>query len=277
MKKVIFTFTAALVMLLSACTKSNTSDTGRLVVKVTDDPFNISFVESATVTITRIEIRKAGDGIPDGNPFIVVSEDEITIDLIDLRNGVVEELANLEIPAGEYDLIRLYVDEAGLRLKDILTPFKVKVPSGRQTGIKIFIRPVLKVEGGLTTELLLDFDLSRSFIMRGNLHHSAGVNGFIFKPCIRATNLSKAGRIVGLVTDTAKTEVEDAKVWIKQDTVVATTFTGADGLYALIGVPAGTYSIFASKEGYDTVSYTGIKVVEGNRTIQNFELPEEEE
>ena len=273
MKKAISTFVAgAFIILMSACTKTETSDTGRLVVKVTDDPFNISYVESATVTITKIEIRKICDCIPDGSPFIVISEDPVIIDLIDLRNGVVEELADLEIPAGEYDLVRLYVDEASLKLFDIASPFKVKVPGGQQTGIKVFMSPVLRVEGGLTSELLLDFDLSRSFVMRGNLHHSAGVNGFIFKPCIRATNLSTAGRIEGMVTDTVNVKIENAKVWVEQDTVVATAFTDASGYYAFIGIPAGTYSILATKENYDTVEYAGIKVIEGNRTIQNFAL-----
>jgi len=273
MKKAIFTFmAAALIILISACSKTSTSDTGRLVVRVTDDPFNISYIESATVTITKVEIRKTGDGVPDGSPFIIVSEDPVIIDLIDLRNGVVEELVNIEIPTGEYDLVRLYVDEASLTLKDVVSPFKVKVPSGQQTGIKIFMSPVLIVEGGLTSELLLDFDLSRSFVMRGNLDHSAGVNGFIFKPCIRATNLSTAGRIEGMVKDTAMVKIKNAKVWLEQDTVVTTAFTDTSGYYAFIGIPAGTYSILATKEDYDTVEFAGIKVIKGNRTIQDFVL-----
>lgn len=270
MKKVfLIIFAAAFVLFLSACSKTD-NETGRLVIKVTDDPFNISYVESATVTITKVEIRKAGEN--EGSPFMVLWEDMVTLDLSKLRNGVTEELLSLDIPAGNYDLIRLYVDQASLKIKDQPSSYEVKVPSGKQTGIKIFISPGLIVEGGLTSELLLDFDLSRSFVMRGNLKHSAGVNGFIFKPCIRATNISTAGRIEGLVTDTAKVKIVNAKVWVKQDTVMATSFTDTLGHYAFIGIPAGTYSIFANKENYDTVGYGGIKVIEGNRTIQNFAL-----
>lgn len=268
MKKLFFTvFATALIM--SACTKSSDS-TGKLVIKVTDDPFNISYVESATVTITKIEIRKTGEN--EGDAFIVLSENPVTLDILKLRNGVTEELLNLEIPQGKYDLIRLYVDEASLKIKDQPVSYNVKVPSGKQTGIKIFISPALNVDGGLTSELLLDFDLSRSFVMMGNMNHSFGVNGFIFKPCIRATNNTTAGRIEGIVTDTSKANIADAKIWVKQDTIISTTFTGISGSYAFIGIPAGSYSIFATKENYDTVSYTGIKVIEGNRTIQDFAL-----
>ena len=170
------------------------------MVKVTDDPFNINFVESATVTINKIEIGNAGPN--DTSAFIVLSKDTVTFDLMQLRNGITQELINLDIPQGNYDMIRLYVTQASLKIKDQPVEYKVKVPSGSQTGIKILIAPSLTIEGGLTSELILDFDLARSFVMRGNMSHSAGVNGFIFKPVIKAINNSTAGRIEGVVTDT---------------------------------------------------------------------------
>ena len=75
-----------------------------------------------------------------------------------------------------------------------------------------------------------------------------------------------------MVTDAAKVKIKNASVWVKQDTVVATTIGDTLGHYAIIGLPAGTYSVFAAKENYDTVGFNGVKVVEGNRTVQNFIL-----
>ncbi|MCJ7448679.1 MAG: DUF4382 domain-containing protein [Bacteroidales bacterium] len=275
MKKLFFAlFTSAFIVLLSSCSdkiNNNNNEPGRLVVKVTDAPFPIDFIDSAAVTIIKVEIRKAGDGIADGNPFMVIFEDTITLNLVELRNGIVDELLDIEIPQGKYDLIRLYVDKASLKIKDG-DSYNVKVPSGQQTGIKVFIEPAINVEGGLTSELLIDFDLSRSFVMRGNLHKPSGINGFIFKPVIRAVNSTTAGRIAGMVTDTAKIKIKNPTVWVKQDTVVATTVGDTLGHYAIIGLPAGTYSVHATKENYDTVSFTGVKVVEGNLTVQNFIL-----
>jgi hypothetical protein len=269
MKTLLFTILAA-VLLLTGCNKSDnpsgTGGTGRLSVQITDDPFNFSYVESATVTITKIEARRTGDS----SQFIVLSEVPVTVDLVQLRNGITEELANLEVPHGDYDLIRLYVDESALKIKDQPDAFKLKIPSGKQTGIKVFISPVLHVEGGLTSELILDFDLSRSFVMRGNLAHSAGVNGFIFKPCIRATNNTTAGRIEGFVRDSALVKVANAKVWVQLDTVVATSFADTLGHYAFIGMPAGTYKMFATQDNFDTASVEGVKVYAGNKTIQDF-------
>jgi hypothetical protein len=273
MKKILFTvFAASLLIIFAGCNKSiNSDETGQLVIKVTDAPFPVDNIESANVTITKVEIRKAGDGISDGNPFIVLLEDTISFNLLELRNGMVEKLLDLEIPAGKYNLLRLYVEEASLKIKDGDT-YRVKVPSGQQTGIKIFIRPEFSVVGGLTSELLLDFDLSRSFQMVGSFSNPHGINGFIFKPVVRAVNYSTAGRIQGLVADTSDFKLKNAQVWVKQDTVIAETFTDTLGFYAFIGMPAGTYSVFATKENYDTVSFSGVKVVEGNKTIQDFVL-----
>lgn len=184
MKKLFFTlFAAVLVLTFTGCSKDNGN--GRLIIKVTDAPFPLSYIESATVTITKVEIRKAGDGISGGYPFSVISEGSAEFNLLELRNGLVAELLDLKIPAGEYNLIRLYVDEASLWIRDG-DNFSVRVPSGQQTGIKLFINPGLIVEGGLTEELLLDFDLSNSFITRGNMDIPAGIKGFNFKPVIRA-------------------------------------------------------------------------------------------
>lgn len=275
MKKLLFPFlTAAIFIFLAGCNESitdNDNTPGRLVVKVTDAPFPIDNIEAAMVTLTKVEIRKVCDSVCDGNPFMVIWEDTMTVNLLELRNGIVEELTNIEIPQGKYDLIRLYVDQASLKIKDGDT-YDVKVPSGKQTGIKIFIKPAINVSGGLTSEVLLDFDLSRSFVMKGNMHSPHGINGFNFKPVIRAVNNTTAGRIAGLVSDTSKVKLANAQVWVKQDSVISTAFTDSLGHYALIGLPAGSYSIFATKENYDTVSFAGVKVLEGNLTLQNFIL-----
>jgi hypothetical protein len=273
MKKIFFSISViAAIIFLSSCSKNfDNNDPGRLIIKLTDAPFPIDMVESANVTITKVEIRKVCDTIRDGNPYLVVMEDTMTLNLLELRNGITKELPEIEVPQGKYDLVRLYVDEAQLKIKEGET-YNVKVPSGHQTGIKIFIKPALTIDGGLTTELLLDFDLSRSFVMRGNFNNPHGINGFIFKPVIRAVNNTTAGRIVGMVTDTSKVKLVNAQVWVKQDTVISQTFTDTLGHYALIGMPAGKYSIFATKENYDTVSYSDVNVVAGNMTIKDFML-----
>ena len=96
-KSFVIIFTAALIVLISGCNKTNDNGPGRLVINVTDSPFPINFVEYATVTISKVEIRKAGGCDCDDNPFLVVLEDTITFNLLELRNGIVEKLLDEEI------------------------------------------------------------------------------------------------------------------------------------------------------------------------------------
>lgn len=272
-KLILITVAAALTgILIHSCEKINQEEAyGKLTVSITDAPFPIDMVDSACVTITRIEIRKAGDGDPDGNPFITLSEDTLSFNLLELRNGVTESLPELEVPAGTYDLVRLYIDEASLKVKDG-EEYRLKIPSGQQTGIKIFIRPALEVAGGLSSELLLDIDLSRSFVVQGNPHSPAGIKGFIFKPVIRAVNNSVAGSIAGFIRDTTGVAIEGGHVWIEQDTLVASAISDAGGFYAMTGIPAGSYTLFAATATSDTLTVEDLKVTAGNRTFQDIEF-----
>lgn len=275
MKRIFLTFlTAAFILVFAGCDKTNEGN-GRLVVNITDAPFPVDLIESAEVTITKVEIREAGDCNCDESPFHILWEGSETFNLLDLRNGVVAELLNLQIEAGEYDLLRLYVDEASLKVKDGET-YTVKVPSGSQTGIKIFINPGLVIEGGLTTELILDFDLSNSFVMQGNMNSPAGIKGFHFKPVIRAVNNSVAGRLEGKVTDKSGVKVKEASIIVKQDTVVATAVADTMGYYAILGLPSGVYSVIAAKENYDTLKVEDVIITSGNRKVLDLVLNKKE-
>ena len=257
----------------------DTDQKGHLVIKITDAPFPIDMIDSAMVTITKIEMRKKSEGEELGYPYITVLEEPVEFNLLDLRNGITAELVDMEIEPGNYDLIRLYVEEASLTVKEGET-YNMKVPSGSQTGIKMFMKPDLHVAGGLTTEVLLDFNIEKSFILKGNTKSPAGIKGFNFKPVIRAVNITTAGTIEGMVTN-SDTALHAASVWIAQDTVITSAFTDTVGYYAMPGIPAGLYTMSATLEGFDTVIFEGVEIIEGNLSVQDFiltklEEPEEE-
>ncbi|MCK5137510.1 MAG: DUF4382 domain-containing protein [Bacteroidales bacterium] len=258
----------------TGCQEADNDQTGRIIVKITDAPFPIDLIDEASVTITRVEVRNEADST--GNPFLTLFEGSMEFNLLDLRNGVTADLLDVEIPVGNYNLIRIYVENASISVKDFDT-YTVKVPSGSQTGIKVFIKPSLKVAGGLTAEVLLDFNVDKSFVLKGNMNTPAGIKGFNFKPVIRAVNNTTAGVVQGVVMDTDSVLLSDVSVWIEQDTVVTTAYTNDEGFYAMPGIPAGQYSLSALKEGFDTLTYNNVEVIEGNFTIQNFMLEALEE
>ena len=263
---------ASIMLVFTGCeSTSEPSDTGTLLVKVTDDPFPTNFVESADVIISKIELRIKDD--LEGNPFIVVAEGEFKFDLLELRNGVTAALPEIDIPVGAYDLVRLYIKSATIVLAGGLGEFNLKVPSGAETGIKIFIQPELQIQGGLTAELLLDFDLSNSFIAQGNKDTPAGINGFIFTPAIRAVNNSLAGSIYGVVTDEENEPLEGVLVTVTLEETSATAITDASGYYEILGLKVSEdYSLAAVLEGYQDNEVNNVPVIANQKTEKNFVL-----
>ena len=270
------------------CQEVSNDQTGRIIVKITDAPFPIDFIEDASVTITKVEMRleemsgemneENGEGGEEGEegdgkerPFITLFEGSETFNLLELRNGVMATFLDLEIPVGNYNLIRIYVENASIAVKGYDT-YSVKVPSGSQTGVKVFMKPSLKVAGGLTAEVVLDFSLEKSFVLKGNMNTPAGIKGFNFKPVIRAVNNTIAGSVEGVVSDTAGVLLPGVLVSIGQDAVLSSATTDGDGFYAMPGILPGMYTISAEFAGYNTLSVEGVEVVEGNKTVQDFAL-----
>ena len=128
--KVLLGISVGLLLIFSAgCQEVPGDQLGNLVVKITDAPFPIDLIEEATVKITKVEIRIESEGEEEEYPFITLFEGEMEFNLLDLRNGITAELLDIDIPAGNYNLIRLFVDHANMLVKDGEN-YEVKVPSG---------------------------------------------------------------------------------------------------------------------------------------------------
>ncbi len=245
---------------------SEDKDTGTLTVLLTDAPFPADLVAEANVTIDSLSIREKGGG--DGDPFLTLSTDQRTFNLLDLRNEATEALAELDIPIGTYNLLRLYISDADVVLNSGET-FPLDVPSGDESGLKLFIRPDLLVGTDDRVEILLDIDVSKSFVVQGQPEN---ITGFTFKPVVRVVNNTAAGSVKGQVTDANGDKVIGAQVSALLDTVITHTFTESTGAYALIGLLEDTYTLSATAAGYDTVSVSGIEITAGKQINQNFQL-----
>lgn len=258
--------------IMSSCHDSsdNDSSNGKIKLLLTDAPFPGDLVKTTNVVINKIEIRKANSS--DNNPFITLSSDTKTINLLDLTNGVTKTLIDTEIPVGTYDLIRLHVVSSDVTLTDN-RKFDLKIPSGSQTGIKVFVKPSIEVAGGLTTELLLDFDVSKSFVVQGNPSTVAGIKGFHFKPVVRASNLSTSGRLQGTVANSKSEGINGAVISIiAADTVYTSAVANSSGAYKVLGIAAGTYKVKAEHNGYQEKIIENVKITAANATTQNITL-----
>lgn len=268
----------ALVTFSCSDDESSGDTTGRFVVKLTDAPFPYDLVSEANVTIFKIDARNKSmeeDDSEAGSPFVVLMEEEVEVNLLDLTNGITETLVNQDFPVGDYDLVRIYVKGVNVVLTDGTT-YDLQVPGGAQTGIKVFVSPGITVQGGLTAELLLDFDVSRSFIPLGNFNSVDGITGFNFKPVIKASNESTTGTLGGMVStsiDDTPTPLEGAQISVfAADTLNTSTFSDATGAYTIMGLTAGTYDIEVELEGYTSQEAEGLQITAANKTTQDFEL-----
>lgn len=235
---------------------------GSLRLLATDAPFSFENVDSATVTINKITIRK------NGGEKLTVLEKDLTFDLLKLRNGVTETLAELQIPTGVYDQISLVVTEASVTLTNG-EHYPLKVPSGDQSGLKIFISPALTINEGVRSEVLLDFDLSRSFVPKGN---HGEITGFNFKPVIRAVSVAGTGIISGEVLD-YNTGISGATVTVtKGEEIIATAVTETNGTFKVLGIPGGIYDVTAERENYQALKINAVPVSAGSEVTTHFIL-----
>ncbi len=247
---------------------------GRVIFKITDAPFPVDLVEEANITIDWIKLLKYPEGeveeeeTAEGESILIELEEPATFNLLELRNGLTAELAEVEVPAGSYAEIRLHVTDADILLKDGMD-FKLKVPGGDASGLKLKLEPALEVADGGQAEVLLDFDLSRSFVMQGNPNN---IIGFIFKPVVRAVaNVeTNTGEISGVVADIDGNPVANASLTLLDgEEIIASALTSEDeGFYSMIGILPGDYTLVLEVDEYN--EEVEVTVEAGITTVQNF-------
>ena len=126
--------------------------------------------------------------------WVTVAEPNALFDLMKLADGTNTFLGDAEVAAGSYKGFRLIIDPAksSVTLNDETNTViggesivGLKFPSAAKTGIKINLSGgAVDVEEGMTSTLVVKFDVSKSFVVRGG---TIDQNGLLFKPVIRGT------------------------------------------------------------------------------------------
>jgi len=237
-------------------------------IVMTDAP--VDYIAEALVDIGQVSLVPG-----DESGHVVISEDGTDgfVNLLDFQDAATTPIGEAEIEPGDFSQIRMIVEAAHVRLKegyafrDGTTEMSLKVPSGAQSGIKLNLHdaddggPVAIVPG--ETVLVLDFDVSRSFVLNGNFETPAGVHGVIFKPTLRVVAMDVAASISGVVTTaldgvsveglTVTAEPTDAGTVEGYQTMAGTAITDADGAYTIHFLVPGTYEVtVAVDEGLGT-------------------------
>ena len=240
---------------------------------------SVALVDSASedyaavyVTINDIQFHLGGnENSPNSWRSIHESiEYPVTVNLLELVNGVRLDLGIVELPAGHHTQLRLIIgNEAEQGTINILSqahPYanyviidkdpddaidpeihELKVPSGEKSGAKVVGGYV--ISENQTTELILDFDACRSIVQAGN----SGL--WLLKPTLKIGSTEDYPIVKGQVTDETDNGLEGVLVSAQQYnsvasdvkdkvTVVASTITDENGFYSLFVEP-GAYNIVA--------------------------------
>lgn len=228
----------------------NGNDSARMSIKLVDDPGDY---ESVFVEVEDVVIKYNGDetetSIDDVNAGIY--------DLLELTGGASVLLADDEVPTGDISQIRLVLgDENTVVVNGETHP--LQTPSAQQSGLKVQVNETL--EAGVLYEFILDFDVEESIVVQGN-------GGYLLKPVIRASAEAETGAISGLVLPIGTQTLVTAENETTGEEI--STYTDANGIFMLNGVPEGTYTLTFeadSELGFEPIVISGVEVEVGSTT-----------
>lgn len=251
---------------LSCSDDGNFESSGSLTLKLSDAPFDYSQFKEANVTIDKIEIRKK-----DGQ-YISLMDSPMKSNLLELVNGVTKTLVDMELPEGDYDIIRLYMTSSEMVMNNgnsYYDDMHYEGSSGNNmmqngmmmnndTGsIDIPFDSYLTIMDGYHEEYLLDIDVSQSFMLEGVEHTNMGnvmmmnISGFSFIPMMRFVNMATTGTITGTVQSENGFLPNATVSLMHSGEKYTSTHTDENGNYSLIGIPEGSsYSIVVEMDGY---------------------------
>jgi len=224
--------------------------TGTMQVKMHDAPVDY---DEVNIAVERVEVNRSGSD----QGWVTISEPNEVYNILELVNGEFALLADAELETGTYQQIRLILSDNNTVVIDGES-FKMTVPSGAQTGLKLNINA--EIEEGIVYTLLLDFDANRSVVKRG------ATNQYNLRPVIRATSEAISGNIAGTVSPV---EARATVYALAGSDTLSTTFADTtSGEFTLVGLEKGSYtvSVEAREDGFGSATEENVEVTIGETT-----------
>ena len=183
---------SALAAALAACGSDGSSSgaTGTVSMGLTDAP--TMDLSSVNIAFNAIRLKPAN-----GDWLEFSLEETGTVDLLTLQGGVTEPLiSNEEVPAGEYNEIRLIVDTGAswvTRESEGDARYTLGVPSGEQSGLKL--KGDFVVAADTSQSFTIDFDVRKSIVNP----QGQALGDYMLKPVLRLVNNLEVGQLEGEV------------------------------------------------------------------------------
>jgi len=204
----------------------NTDFQGTLVIKLVDAP---AALEELDIVFSRVSIHRAG--LSDDLGWRVVSDDVLTQDILELRNGRSTNIVSAVVPEGSYDKIRVLFDISSLRESGIQST--VFIPDNILNGVDF--EHSFDVTEDKTTGITFDFDATRSI--------QTNTQGrYELRPIVRIQNTDLAGSIIGAVIPDSVQAFVSTSVGGDSVTTISLAQPGNNS-FELVDLPEGTYAV----------------------------------
>lgn len=232
---------AAAMLALASCSK-NTDDasasSAKLEVRLTDAPGSFNAV---VLDVQQVEVHLKEENDPSGWQALAFTPQVVNV--LDYVNGKSALLVSTDFAPGDLKEIRLILGPNSYVVGTDGQQYALKTPSGQTSGVKLKLDKVT-LAAGATYQLLLDFDVAKSIVERGNW--KAGNDKkerYLLKPVIRLVAQDLRGGLRGTVNPAAaRPQVLAIRAAITGPDTVS-TFADASGAYQLNGLAAGTYQV----------------------------------
>ena len=275
-----FLFAIITICVLNACGGGSGGDSnggsGSLSLSLTDA--SSSDYKAVVVTIDEVQVHVRGEGnSPNDWKSLDMPISPLTVNLLELVNGVREDLGLVDLQAGSYTQMRLIIGEnpnpdslpfANYVVTNTDPPeiHELKIPSGDKSGFKIV--QGFTIAADQKTELILDFDACRSIVQAGNSGQ------WLLKPTVKVRNTADYAIVEGQVTDDSAVGLNGVLVTVQKydgtagidakDKVIVVAATLTDSLKTETGEEIadteGNFAIFVEPlsdgEHYYLVAYT---------------------
>jgi len=239
---------------------------GTLKLALTDAP--ACGYDAVNVTIEKVRVHKSDSaGDADGGWAEIVLNPARRVNLLNLTNGVLDELGQTPLPAGKYTQLRLVLTANSgsnplansVVFTDTKAEVALKTPSGQQSGLKTNID--IDIAPNKLADFVLDFDACKSVVYAGNSGQ------YLLKPV-----LTMIPRYISGVSGFVNTSIVNGTttVSLQQGGVIIKSATPrSDGTFLLQPVAPGSYTLVLTGSGRATAVVTSVPVVTDTVTALN--------
>lgn len=255
---------------LVACGGGSDAPQGTLRLAMTDAPS--CGYDHVYVTVDRIRVNQSATASNSDAGWSELVVPNQRIDLLNLTNGVLQELGSLPLAAGSYQQVRLVLAANpnnptpanplanALVLAGSTTEIPLATPSGQQSGYKL--QAHFDVTGWQVADMVMDFDACKSIVKAGN----SGI--YNLKPVVAVIERLTT-QIVGYVGTELLANDVVVSTRDPQNNLRSTVPDPITGKFTLAYLPESTnYTVVVSGQNLTTAAVTSVPVSLATGTTQ---------